>query len=128
MVTTEEFSFPSPTTDLFPCGIESPPLWNVSPSVSPGRKAKGKEGEDDKCLNKEEGDNEEEKMDMLWEDFNEELGGGIRRQDMKLSKSNGRMLSPNPRKVGMRIFMRVLRKLFLLHNSQVKHSTCQISL
>ncbi|XP_039065502.1 uncharacterized protein LOC120210931 [Hibiscus syriacus] len=119
MVTTEEFSFPTTTTDLFSCGIESPPLWNVSPAVSPVRKAKGKEGEHE---------NEEEKMDMLWEDFNEELGGGSRErsseQNTKLWKINGGMFSSSTRRVGIRVFMKVLRKLFLLHSSQVP--TCQI--
>ncbi|KAK8684146.1 hypothetical protein V6N13_040177 [Hibiscus sabdariffa] len=126
MGTTEEFSFPT-TADLYPCGIESPPLWHRSPAESPHRKAKGKQEEDDKGSKPSdkagaEGD-EEEKMDMLWEDFNEELGGGSRgrssEEGMKLSKPSGSggMFCPSPRRAGVLVFIRVLRKLFLLHNS-----------
>ncbi|XWS21899.1 hypothetical protein CRYUN_Cryun30bG0095400 [Craigia yunnanensis] len=159
---TEEFSFPT-TTDLCPCGIDSPPLWLLSPAASPDvfldRKAKecstreeekedGDKEEDcfpdrsdkqqersfpyiekgSKLSNKVVAEDEEEKMDLLWEDFNKELprsrssrssGDMIelgRAQALKLSKSNTAMFSP--RRPGMLVFMRVLRKLFLLHNSQ----------
>ncbi|XWS23344.1 hypothetical protein CRYUN_Cryun28dG0005000 [Craigia yunnanensis] len=164
MSATEDFSFPTTA-----CGIDSPPLWRLSPAASPDvfsdRKAKEcstEEGEEEDCFpdgpdkrqerkgfsNLEKGsklskkvvdedEDEEEKMDLLWEDFNEELpisrssrssgnmvelGCG---QTLKLSKNNGAMFSP--KRPGMLVFMRVLRKLFLLHNSQrsVKHRTWQ---
>ncbi|MBA0800509.1 hypothetical protein Gohar_010935 [Gossypium harknessii] len=86
----------------------------------------------DKGVAEDEDEDEEEKMDMLWEDFNEEelprsgsssrcsedmvemgCGGG---HSLKLSKTNVGMFSPSPRRAGMLVFMRVLRK-FLLHNS-----------
>ncbi|KAK8600797.1 hypothetical protein V6N13_059469 [Hibiscus sabdariffa] len=120
MGTTEEFSFPT-TTELYPCGIESPPLWHRSPAASPHRKAKGKQEEDDKRSKPSDKaggeDDEEEKMDMLWEDFNEELGGRCSEEGMKLSKRSGGMFCPSPRRAGVLVFIRVLRKLFLLHNS-----------
>ena len=167
MATTEEFSFPTTA-----CGIDSPPLWSLSPAASPDvfldRKAKEcstreeEEGEEEDCfpdgpdnhqerksfsnLEKssklsgkvvDEDEDEEEKMDLLWEDFNEELprrrssrfsGDTVElgcSQTLKLSKNNAAMFSP--RRPGMLVFMRVLRKLFLLHNSQrsVKHRTWQ---
>ncbi|GMJ15169.1 hypothetical protein like AT1G71910 [Hibiscus trionum] len=116
MGTTEEFSFPT-STDLYRCGIESPPLWRLSPH----KKAKGKEEEEEDKGSKLSED-EEEKMDILWEDFNEELGGGRSRgraseQHMKLSKPNGGVFCPSTRRAGVLVFMRALRKLFLLHNS-----------
>ncbi|XVE60800.1 hypothetical protein DITRI_Ditri05aG0156100 [Diplodiscus trichospermus] len=168
----EEFTFPT-TTDLYPLGIDSPPLWRLSPAASPdvfldekaqvrstGEEEKeDDDGDEEDCLphipdkhqerksfsNEEKGSNlskkvaaedEEEKMDLLWEDFNEELPRSCSSgssedmielgcaQALKLSKSNAALFSP--RRPGMFIFMRVLRKLFLLHNSQrsVKHRTC----
>ncbi|XVF29980.1 hypothetical protein REPUB_Repub16aG0018000 [Reevesia pubescens] len=168
MATTEEFSFPT-TTDLYPCGIDSPPLWRLSPAASPDvfldRKAKDcsttEEEEEEVCFpgrpdeheerksfsyvekgsklsKKVVGEDEEEKMDLLWEDFNEELprsrsssssgdhmvelGCG---QALKLSKNNAPMFSP--RRTSMLVFMKALRRLFLLHNSQrsVNHRTWQ---
>ncbi|KAG4183576.1 hypothetical protein ERO13_A09G117400v2 [Gossypium hirsutum] len=164
MATTEEFSFPT-STDLYPCSIDSPPLWRLSPAASPDvfLHSKGKQEEDcfpvsqradeddhqerkskshedhngwkqsDKGVAEDEDEDEEEKMDMLWEDFNEEelprsgsssrcsedmvemgCGGG---HSLKLSKTNAGMFSQSPRRAGMLVFMRVLRKFFLLHNS-----------
>ncbi|XWS24833.1 hypothetical protein CRYUN_Cryun27aG0018900 [Craigia yunnanensis] len=169
---TEEFSFPT-TTDLYPCGIHSPPLWRLSPAASPDvfldRKAKecstrdekGEDGDEEedcfpdrpdkhqerksfsyvekgsKLSKKVVAEDEEEKMDLLWDDFNEELPRSRSSrssedmvelgcaQALKLSKSSAAMFSP--RRPGMLVFLRVLRKLFLLHNSQrsVKHRTWQ---
>lgn len=161
MATTEEFSFPT-STDLYPYSIDSPPLWRLSPAASPDvfLHSKGKQQEEDcfpgsqradeddheerksnsqedhngwKLSDKGVAEDEEEKMDILWEDFNEEelprsgsssrcsedmvatgCGGG---HSLKLSKTNVDMFSPSPRRAGMLVFMRVLRKLFLLHNS-----------
>ncbi|XP_022719856.1 uncharacterized protein LOC111277707 [Durio zibethinus] len=166
MAATEEFSFPT-TTDLYPFGIDSPPLWRLSPAASPDvfldRKATTeKEAEDEKdtfadrpdehqerksfpyveegskLSKKVVAEDEEEKMDLLWEDFNEELSRSRSSrssgdmvvlgcsQSLKLSKNNTARFSP--RRPGMLVFMRLfMRKLFLLHNSQrsVKHRTWQ---
>ena len=147
MATTEEFSFPT-TTLLYPCGIDSPPLWRLSPAVFLDRKAKEcstreveeeEEGDKEDCFpdrpdkhqerkmsKKVVNEDEEEKMDLLWEDFNEELprsrsssSSGYMvelrsAQALKLSKNNAAMFSP--RRPSMLVFMRVLRKLSLLHN------------
>ncbi|KAK6257896.1 hypothetical protein QUC31_001355 [Theobroma cacao] len=166
MASTEEFSFPT-TAALYPCGIDSPPLWRLSPAASPDvfldRKAKEcSTREEEDCFpdrpekkhqerksfsyvekgskvssKKVAAEDEEEKMDLLWEDFNEELptsrssrssGDMVElgcAQALKLSKNNAAMFPP--RRPGMLVFMRVLRKLFLVHNSQrsVKHRTWQ---
>lgn len=173
---TEEFSFP---TDLYPFGIDSPPLWRLSPAASPDvfldRKSKEycsappPEEEEEDCfadgLDKyhhqqrksfsyvEKGNSklskevvighQEEKMDLLWEDFNEELPAispssrstnsedmvelGCAAQDLNFSKTNANaaMFSPRRPAAGMLVFMRALRRLFLLHHnsqrSSVKH-------
>uniref|UniRef100_A0A6N2M8T6 Uncharacterized protein n=1 Tax=Salix viminalis TaxID=40686 RepID=A0A6N2M8T6_SALVM len=72
----------------------------------------------------------EEEMDMLWEDFNTEetltRNHGSSRLDsetthtgcvraLKLSKPNGTSII-SPRKPGMVVFMKVLKRLFLIHN------------
>uniref|UniRef100_A0A1J3IMU3 Uncharacterized protein n=1 Tax=Noccaea caerulescens TaxID=107243 RepID=A0A1J3IMU3_NOCCA len=89
-VSSEEFSFPSlPSQDSSQfSGLDSPPLWKHSPQKfrrydydrGLTRLIIGKDGDDDQtksfsyvdtrsCWN----DKAEEKMDMLWEDLNEEL-------------------------------------------------------
>ncbi|XVF63274.1 hypothetical protein PTKIN_Ptkin09bG0074600 [Pterospermum kingtungense] len=153
---TEEFSFPT-TTDLYPCGIDSPPLWRLSPASSPDvllhKKAKEEDWFPDKdhqqrksfsCAEKGSelsnkrvvfGEDKGEKMDLLWEDFNEEFGTSRSSrssedvvelgcgQALNLSKTNAAVFSPR-KPAGMFVFMRVLRRLFLVHNSQrsVKHA------
>ncbi|GLU16404.1 hypothetical protein SLE2022_328390 [Rubroshorea leprosula] len=179
MAATEEFSFPA-ITDSYPCGIDSPPLWHLSPAASPDafRDKFSKEGEE---RVKEEDDHErfekeekhrkscsyvekgskvsrrlgytedgEEKMDLLWEDFNEELSRSCSSrmgssgcssrmgssgcssdvvelncvQSLKLSKTNGGMFSP--KKPSIVVFFKSFRKLFLLHSSHhrlAKHHT-----
>lgn len=164
---TEDFSFPT-TGDKFSCGIDSPPLWNLSPIASPNSRhdqapkgsAKELEGnglkdEKDYCFwpkpmeyisqrksfshvetggklgikdGKEDGDHEEQKMDMLWENFNEELSknsssrsntssrmqfGCVRA--LKTSQSNSATLTT--KKPGMVVILKVLKKLFLIQNS-----------
>ncbi|CAK7323573.1 unnamed protein product [Dovyalis caffra] len=79
----------------------------------------------------------EEKMDLLWEDFNtdEKLtrshsssrldSGKVNMgcvEALRLSKPNGTAIFP-PRKPGLDVFVKVLKRLFLLHSSHrsVKH-------
>ena len=80
----------------------------------------------------------EEKMDMLWEDFNTEerltRSHSSSRLDtetvsmgcveaLSMSKPNNGTAIFSPRKPGMVVFMKVLKRLFLIHNSHrsVKH-------
>ena len=163
---TEDFSFPT-IGDKFSCGIDSPPLWNLSPIASPNSrheeppkgsaKEEGNDLKDEKdyCLwpkpieyirqrksfshvetggklvikdGKEDSDHEEQKMDMLWENFNEELSKNSSSRSntssrmqfgcvkaLKTSKINSATLSA--KKPGMVVILKVLRKLFLLQNS-----------
>ncbi|XP_021895994.1 uncharacterized protein LOC110813247 [Carica papaya] len=161
--TTEEFSFPTITD----CGIDSPPLWHLSPAASPdsfhqqiGDKLRaGREENNGFAASNSEptrgnkqrksfsyfgkyssmvsDDEVEEKMDMLWEDFNEELkrsyssrkesnsfpSGGDKNMkvnviDLKLSKTGAGAAMISPRKPSLLVFIKVMKKLFLLHNSQ----------
>ncbi|OMO97191.1 hypothetical protein CCACVL1_04633 [Corchorus capsularis] len=154
---TEDFSFPT-TADLFPCGIDSPPLWRLSPAASPDvfLDRKSKQEEEEECfldivadkdhdqerksfsyiekskkvvVDSELEEDAEEKMDILWEDFNEELArSGSSKEALKLSKTNAASAMFAPRRpAGMLVFMRGFRKLFLLHNSHrsVNHRTWQ---
>ncbi|CAN1159584.1 hypothetical protein LINPERHAP1_LOCUS13845 [Linum perenne] len=75
---THEFSFPTTTTTsiTFPStGFESPPLWRLSPAASPHhhRRRFSYAAEYSTTISNDHlhvaG---EKKMDMLWEDFNEE--------------------------------------------------------
>ncbi|KAJ9171030.1 hypothetical protein P3X46_019083 [Hevea brasiliensis] len=74
MVSAEDFSFPKITNPL-PHFAISPSLWRVSSIVYPDdeREAAGFAGKSLSSLESEVLANKEEKMDMLWEDFNEEL-------------------------------------------------------
>lgn len=126
MTGTDEFTFPV-ITDSHSCSIDSPPLWRLSPAKD--------SNEEDK----------EEKMDVLWEDFNEELSGsssssssssssrlkpgkrsGSGRDMAEMGCAQALKLSKNPgtanaifssRKPGFVVFIKVLKKLFLLHHS-----------
>jgi hypothetical protein len=157
---TEDFSFPI-IEDNFPCTIDSPPLWHLSPTASPpnGSSAKGEDDDKDcfpikysqrksfSCVEggsgklvindgKEE-DDEEEKMDMLWEDFNEELSKTCSSRSNIKSSSRDNMLgfgcvkalttsknntsaTLSTRKPGIVVIMKVLKKFFLLQNSHRK--------
>lgn len=142
----EDFTFPATTTDPPPRFIDSPPLWRSSTTPRP-KNSKGKEVEDEekfvlrsfqefkaKSLGKKDtispDEEEEEKMDMLWQDLNDEFSrkSGKLAQNcdvsspgndqveincvkaLKLSKNNGK--KPN-----ILVFIKVLKKVFLLHNS-----------
>ncbi|KAJ8760442.1 hypothetical protein K2173_015109 [Erythroxylum novogranatense] len=154
----QDFSFPT-ITDTLSSSIDSPPLWRLSPVASPcHEKSPYKEAEElkecvqtrleikctqrksfscgwDKLLKagnrkEDEDDDEAEKMDMLWENFNEEMlrrsksargqseqipDVGCVHQTLRLSKKNGTLFSP--RKTGLVVFVRVMKRLLLLHNS-----------
>ncbi|KAG6432696.1 hypothetical protein SASPL_104281 [Salvia splendens] len=131
-----DFTFPA-TADSSP---DSPPLWCHSttaprleggeeegfnlPSFQAFRFSKGSKERDD-----EEG---EEKMDMLWEDLNEDrfAKNGLnsdtsppRREvrvscirGLRLSKANGHIISG--KKTSILLFIKALKKVFLMHNSQ----------
>lgn len=154
---TEDFSFPVIVND-FPCPIDSPPLWHLSPAASPNScqeepaatRGKGNKEEDEEdcfasettrniqrksfsCVHGKEDDHEEEKMDMLWEDFNEELArasnartsASSSRDRVELGCVKGLITSKNngagalsTKKPGMVVIVKlVLKKLFLLQSS-----------
>lgn len=61
---------------------------------------------------------EEEKMDMLWEDLNEELLSKHGDSESSMGEEMVRLSCvPALRKPGMVVFIKVLKKLFLLHSS-----------
>ncbi|CAI0396448.1 unnamed protein product [Linum tenue] len=73
--TTDDFSFPT-TADA--AGFDSPPLWRLSPAASPiHRRSFSHAAEYTKArhenFNHDGQDGGQTNMDMLWEDFNEEL-------------------------------------------------------
>ncbi|CAK9155492.1 unnamed protein product [Ilex paraguariensis] len=154
---TEDFSFPT-ITDTPPRFIESPPLWR-SPSLASHQVETRREASraDDhgentfpvpkqisysqrksfSCIERgariESSDDEDDKMDMLWEDFNEEFSrsceSGLESdispgrmvelscvQALKLSKNGGHALA-RKRPPSLVVFMKVLKKFFLVHNS-----------
>ncbi|CAN6543793.1 hypothetical protein C1H46_004344 [Malus baccata] len=147
---TDDFSFPTHNFPLTP--IDSPPLWCLSPAAEEDRN----HGEDimdavncsyqrrksvshierggRKMREKEE--EETKTMDMLWEDFNEELpmsrtaarsdySGRFSQeilkqlgcvQSFKFSKTN----STTTTAVGVAGIMKVIKRLFFLHNPNHK--------
>ncbi|KAG2281558.1 uncharacterized protein BNAC02G20860D [Brassica napus] len=145
-VCSEEFSFPLLASRV--SGIGSPPLWKPSPERGWARPVIGRDGDNDlsKSFSYVERrrslwtDKAEEKMDMLWEDLNEELpprrsqslrnelsgDGGEKKSSllidessavavgcgMKLTKQKKKKKSPN-----VLVLMRVLKKLLVLRSS-----------
>ncbi|XP_030550814.2 uncharacterized protein LOC115755516 [Rhodamnia argentea] len=138
----EGFSFPG-IPDPSTCSICSPPLWPVSPPPAPPlRDRSSSEGSDEGVLGEAGGlcEEEEERMDMLWEDFNEDLPRSCRHpvsswssastsssRDIEefggakaraVSRANVALVSakrtPPP---GVVVLIKVLKKLFLLHHS-----------
>ncbi|XP_050233536.1 uncharacterized protein LOC126682020 [Mercurialis annua] len=175
----QDFSFPTLPPDPLFSGIDSPPLWRLSPSASPAHnsprhiietKQENEDSDDqqeedeefkdcfplhkldqrksfswvEKQISKfnderdDESDAKEEKMDMLWENFNDDnsslkRSGSTSRfdyvydrnddhdpmtntgcvQSLRLSKT-GTKKSAAP---GFVVFIKILKKLFLLHNS-----------
>ncbi|KAI3460648.1 hypothetical protein Pfo_017311 [Paulownia fortunei] len=149
----EDFSFPATTTHPPPCFIESPPLWRPVTRLGNSGSFKDEEVEDKEkfnlCSSQEfkasnfyqrksscyDENYEDEKMDILWEDWNEEVSrtcgktaeesdnSSPRRQvqiccvkALKLSKANGHMLSG--KKASILVFISVLKKGFAMHHSR----------
>ncbi|XP_020221907.1 uncharacterized protein LOC109804484 [Cajanus cajan] len=148
---TEEFSFPR-INDTCAHNIDSPPLWNLSPAASPNpyQGIKGEENEFfraklvaeaqrksfsyvENCRKKiglEE--EEDERMDLLWEDLNEELytttGSATSSSrevvefrcvpSLTVANANKGALLPTRNKPGMVVIVKVIKKLFSINNSQ----------
>ncbi|KAL6525217.1 hypothetical protein OROMI_030810 [Orobanche minor] len=148
----EDFSFPATaTTDSPPHFVESPPLWR-RPNKS--RIFKCKEVEDEemttlrsfqefkKSMDLEEGGDEAERMDILWENLNDECsinravpeentdpssspGMGVRisctAKSMKLSGANGHMFSCKKKPIIL-VFIKVVKKVFthMEHSHRIK--------
>ncbi|XP_061359415.1 uncharacterized protein LOC133303511 [Gastrolobium bilobum] len=150
---TEDFSFPR-ISDTCAHNIDSPPLWNLSPAASPNP-YQGDKGEENDCFGAkliaraerksfscvENGrkiigldDDEDDRMDMMWEDFNEELSlttgsttSSSREvvefrcsQALTVSKTKKDAILPTKNKPGMVMIVKVMKKLFSINNSQVK--------
>ncbi|KAL2335037.1 hypothetical protein Fmac_016250 [Flemingia macrophylla] len=150
---TEEFTFPR-INDTCAHNIDSPPLWNLSPAASPNPYQGNKGGEDDcfgaKLVAKPQrksfsyvencrrriGLEGEERMDLLWEDFNEELysppttgsATSSSREEVEFRcapplnvvKTNKGTLLPTRNKPSMVVIVKVMKKLFSINNSQGK--------
>lgn len=87
--------------------------------VSSFREFRSSSAKERNCKSRDE--DGEEKMDLLWEDLNEDqfAGNCEKFSDMKalkLSKRNGRMVSG--KKTSILVFIKILKKVFLMHNSQ----------
>lgn len=148
---TEEFSFPR-ISDTCSHNIDSPPLWNLSPAASPNPYQGSRRGENDcfgaklvaevhrksfSYVENRRGKNgfeeEEDKMDLLWEDFNEQLystttGSATSSsrevvefrcaQELTVAKTCHNGLLPSKNKPAMVVIVKVIKKLFSIHNSQ----------
>ncbi|GFP81359.1 hypothetical protein PHJA_000279200 [Phtheirospermum japonicum] len=133
----DDFTFPAAAaTDSPPRFIDSPPLWRrpTTAHEKPG-KLKGKEAEEFK-KSRNFNEDEEEKMDVLWENLNDESsrnGGKIAEnrdisssspedgvqircaKSLKLSRTNGQMFSG--KKPIIFVFIKVVKKVLLMQNS-----------
>ncbi|RAL54959.1 hypothetical protein DM860_013655 [Cuscuta australis] len=106
----EDFTFPTPDSDeFFP---PPPPAWWRTSAASRRENPLAARG------------GGEEKMDMLWEDFNsneEEDGGELLKLEFVegLKKLSKPIIIKRPigRENGILVFMKVLKKVFLLHHS-----------
>ncbi|XP_028805792.1 uncharacterized protein LOC114760674 [Neltuma alba] len=150
--TDQDFSFPT-INDSYSFSIDSPPLWNLSPATSPnpyGGLIRESQRKSFSCIEigrpvrneEEQEDEEKQKMDLLWEDFNEELSSSrangssssssreqaefrtvSKRRNSYDSDSlivpskNGRNKGSNNNKPGMVVLVKVLKKLFSVNNS-----------
>lgn len=156
MATAEEdFTFPNSSPPRF---LDSPPLWRRStasrhegedverifnfPSFQELRGSTSDHDHERNCtISHDEGDQDQEKMDLLWEDLNDDQFSrnrgkaaeedsdisSPRREEqvqikcvktLKLSKAkvNGHIISG--KKTSILVFIKVLKKVFLMHNSQ----------
>ncbi|KAL2990490.1 hypothetical protein AAZX31_11G205200, partial [Glycine max] len=104
----EEFNFPR-ISDTCAHNIGSPPLWNLSPVTSPNPYYQGnKIGEN------------ENRMNMLWEDFNEELYStkGYAPTLTIAKTNNTSLLLTKNNKPGMVVIVKLMKKLLSINNSQ----------
>ncbi|XP_054787422.1 uncharacterized protein LOC129293456 [Prosopis cineraria] len=151
MATDQEFSFPVINDSYSSFSIDSPPLWNLSPATSPNPYYGGlirEEGQRKSfsCIeigrlvsNEEEQEDDEgkQKMDLLWEDFNEELSSSREKVEFRTvakrrnsNASSGALILPSKsgisnnkdrnNKPGMVVLVKVLKKLFSISSSQGK--------
>ena len=135
----ENFSFPRSVSETYPHIIDSSPLWNSSPA----KEKNGKDDEKDQHLEVkmvthsqrksfshvengrkrigQDDDDKEDKMDLLWADFNEELSPR-RGSDppLTVAKANTVGLFTSKSKLSMVAVVKILKKLFFFRNSQGK--------
>ncbi|XP_028782865.1 uncharacterized protein LOC114738967 isoform X2 [Neltuma alba] len=71
MDVSEDFTFPR-MSDTCPLTIDSPPLWNIPSPATHEDAIKANESEA-KVIGDEDHDKDEDTMDLLWENFNEDL-------------------------------------------------------
>ncbi|XP_004295067.1 PREDICTED: uncharacterized protein LOC101303684 [Fragaria vesca subsp. vesca] len=146
-MTTEDFSFPAVHKSSSTRSIDFPPLWRPSPCHEDEEDHSTPVEEDCNqrksfaCVEGVDDDqiivgilDQDEKMDMLWEDFNEELYparsttseyvsgnmlqlGCVGLGAFNLSKSNAATSGSAITNPGMVLIVRVLKRLFFLHNS-----------
>ncbi|KAJ4964645.1 hypothetical protein NE237_016494 [Protea cynaroides] len=158
---SDDFSFPT-ISESIPRFVASPSLWNVSYEVfsdssygTRGEKEEEKHGRKKfpmsdrdiiKLANEDMSKDDEEKMDMLWENFNDELrrvsslrknkedAGRLRKggdwdsgmseekaelycvKALKMSKTSSHGIF-SPKKPRLFTMVKVVKKLLLLHNS-----------
>ncbi|KAL3638737.1 hypothetical protein CASFOL_016644 [Castilleja foliolosa] len=146
----DDFTFPAAANggNSPPHFIESPPLWR-RPTTADEKpdKLKGKEAKDDEksklCSFQDQfkkssnfvNEDEEEKMDVLWENLNDESSrNGVKiaeecdvssssssrvqircAKSLRLSRANGQMFSS--KKPIVLVFIEVMKKVLLKHNS-----------
>ncbi|KAK9996855.1 hypothetical protein SO802_021541 [Lithocarpus litseifolius] len=129
LTVTEDFSFPKVSANPIPHFIISPSLWRVTSLVYP-----------DYNLD-EDYESPEEKMDMLWEDFNVELQRessiGKKKEPERFSRGGGLdyesevgatkefveffclqalKMSKTSKRTNMVVVLKALKKLFFLRN------------
>lgn len=113
----DDFSFPT-ITNTPPRFLESPPLWRTT-SVASRRlqknpkndhniKGEGEENLERKSFSYIE--NEEDKMDMLWENLNEEMTCGKDTKKVEVKSFN---LSKASKRPSLVVLIKVLKKVFL---------------
>ncbi|MED6175016.1 hypothetical protein PIB30_074533 [Stylosanthes scabra] len=133
---TEDFSFPRISGNCSCHGIDSPPLWNLSAAAASPNTYKGDYERvhcfESKIVASNKGKSgEEDQMDLLWEDFNEELtpttiGSAV--SDISSSrelvefrcataftlakKTNGALVHSNRNRHGLVLIVKVLKNLF----------------
>ncbi|XP_057481939.1 uncharacterized protein LOC130768843 [Actinidia eriantha] len=148
---TDDFSFPTFTERVTNC-IISPPLchtsWWAFSDYHPGDEGREKLVRESSSVigsergniddgDKSDGEAEEEKMDMLWEDFNEELkraesGGSESESDetrpkrdtvelccvqaLQISKTSSGLSLSISKKPGVVVVFKVLKKLLSMNN------------